>query len=700
MEFDINTSIEILLTIETILLIISLFISALFYFSYRSARQLSALLDETLNSSEAGKIIFCKNGYVKKANQKAMSYLSTLIQVDPLEMTRGMFVDCLYDHAADFDESIRNTLLSDMNDVENAPEFREVIYCPKNGLCLVDARALADGITLFSLSDISGGQKREKDLIELNAFNRQLIQAIQATTSGIIVGDAKDKDNPILFANDAFCSFTGSQRQDLIGANWNILMSMFSDMKERDKFLNALSGKHDAELNLELEADDSIRYFSMKFSPVKDNDGSIDLFIGVLSEVTLLKQRESEFFHAQKLESLGQLAAGVAHDFNNILSIIGGYSVMAAKKLEREGHDEVVSFLGKIDAAADRGAGLTRKMLTFSRHKVVARTVVNVCDVVQEQKELMVPLLGVSIDMDVSMPEHDVNVQGNADSLGQILMNLAINARDAILPERGTLSVKVACLDVGDVPKKVKQNIEGEDIVCISVSDTGTGMDEKTIDKIFDPFFSTKEQGKGTGLGLSVVYGLVREMGGFLDVSSKLGEGTTMYFYVPRTHEGQTKTIAGDGSDLSTICLDGYTALVAEDEPDLLNLVTNMLEDLGLNVIGACNGNDALSQQDDYLDDIDILLTDVVMPEMNGVKLAELFSSLRPDTKIIFMSGYPANGDMAPVALPEKADFIAKPVDYNNLASLILQRLREGAGGAANVDAMPYWETTSEGEVS
>lgn len=660
----------------------------------------TGLLDDIMNASEAGKLIFDNDGALYIVNRAARDFLCAIDRLSVEGLTRQAFLDALYDYAADFDESIKNTILSEYSK-EDTPEFIEVIQCDRACFFLVEGRSVSDGMTVFTMMDISAGQKREENILMLHEFNNQLMQAIQATTSGIVISDPKAPGNPILFANDAFCEFVGCSREELLNMGWPILSPMFEDEREKELFFEVLSDAQDADFSLVSTDEKSRSSYNMRLTPVYDDEeedeDDLDLFVGVLTDVSLLKQRESEFFHAQKLESLGQLAAGVAHDFNNILSIIGGYSVMAKGLIgaEHEESEKIVSYLDKIETASQRGAGLTRKMLTFSKHKVVAQSVVNVCDIIQEQKELLVPLLGVNISLNLDVPIDALNVHGNMDSIGQIIMNLSINARDA-MESGGDLAISVKGLQNDEVPQAVSAKMMSEEYVVISVSDTGTGMDEETLEKVFDPFFSTKEQGKGTGLGLSVVYGLVQEMGGMILVQSVVGQGTTMSVYIPRTYDGQTKTIIGDEADLSKVCLDGYTALVAEDEPDLLLLVTSMLEEIGLNVIAASNGNEALMLLEEHEGEIDILLTDVIMPEMNGVKLAELVSALDPSVNIFFMSGYPASGDRAPVELPEGAAFIAKPVNYEALVALLFSKLKEGVSSSVGAD-MPYWKT--EGKV-
>jgi len=689
----------VLVSIGIIFILLTLVIAVfgaclLLYNRSRDCSEKSVLIDEIINASDRGQLLFNENHEFVKCNKLVLINTNAIMGREYGKLTQPEFLNNLYDHAADFDESVKNSIMSQFES-SNAPEFREVVYLDDKSLCLVHARKLSNGMTLFTLIDINMGRQREENIKKLNMMNNHLMQAIQSTATGIVISDPKEDGNPILFVNDAFCEFTDSKGEDLLGAGWGALMPMFVDKGERDKYIDTLSNFTPVELELEKIRSDKKYYYTMTFSASYNDDGELDLFIGLLSDVTILKQRESEFFQAQKLESLGQLAAGVAHDFNNILSIIGGYSTMASKLID-DSNEKAQEYLKKIEAASNRGAGLTRKMLTFSRHKIVAKSCIDVRDTVEEQSELLVPLLGVSVDMDVVMPDHEVNIMGSSSSVGQILMNLAINARDA-MPEGGKLLVDLCCLDKDDVPSKISSALNSDDYVCLSVSDTGTGMDSKTVDKIFDPFFSTKEQGKGTGLGLSVVYGLVNELGGVMDVVSNIGQGTKFSVYMPRSFEAKTKALSGDLRDIKNIRLDGYTVLIAEDEPDLLNVVKSMLEDLGLNVLTATNGDEALVEQEEHFGDIDILLTDVIMPEMNGVKLAELLTSLRPETQVVFMSGYPANGNMAPVELPQGATFIAKPVDYEKMVHVLYQKL-EGSSDSADGVSLPHWETSEEAQ--
>lgn len=649
----------------------------------------STMVYDIINASDHGQIIFDENEKFLKCNELASSRLFTIMGSNLKKITQSKFLNYLYDHAVDFDENIKNTIMNQF-EPENAPDFREVIYLDRTRLCLVHARTTNAGLTLFTLIDISMGKKREENFKQLNIMNYQLMQAIQSTATGMIISNPKEGNNPVLFVNEAFCKVMHCKAEDLIGDDFSSLMTMFIDKEARAKISGALERAENVEIEFAHNYDDKTQYYTMTLSPVY-NGRTLDLFIGLLSDITLLKQREAEFFQAQKLESLGQLSAGIAHDFNNILSIIGGYAGMTSKILDLE-QGTALDYLGKIEAASRRGAELTRKMLTFSRHKAIEKSCVDVRSIVQDQLDLILPLLGVSIDLKVDLPDHNTNVIGSVPSIGQILMNLVINARDA-MPDGGRLGVILTCLKGNKIPVNVAiaMAMKVRDCVCLTVSDTGVGMDDKTLERIFDPFFSTKEQGKGTGLGLSVVYGLVKELGGVLDVITDIGQGTKMSVYLPRSFE----EVAQDANtmDIDNHSLNGCTALIAEDEPDLLSLVKIMLEDLGVRVLTAANGDEAMQVQEEHAGEIDILLTDVVMPEIDGVMLAELLATKRPETKVVFMSGYPAHGHMAPVDLPEDASFISKPVDFKNLAHVFYQKLQEREGMSGLLASPPHQQS-------
>ena len=669
------------------------------YFLFKKTKQccsLTRLLGEAMDSGGMGKIFFDSKGRISRTNNKAVEFIPDL-DLKKGGMKLDEFWDYLFEHAVDCDESLKNTLNKSIETQDNTnPAFREVIEVGDGRLCLVEVKNLHKGGSLFILSDISLDKKREDHVLDLNKSNYRLQKAIESATNGILVSDLKISGNPLVFANKALCEYVGFSMDNLKNWTWDVVLDLVENQDEKANLLQALILGKDADLEISIKRDDGIRHFNIKLSYVTDNNNDPDLLVAIFTETTLLKQKEAEAFQTQKLEALGQLAAGVAHDFNNVLSIIDGFSMMAGKGLDEESN--VSQYLKKIQSASKRGAALTKKMLTFSRHKIISREVIDLSSFLEEQKVLLEPLVTASIRFLIRVKGEGIRISASPDSMSQIIMNLVVNARDA-MPDGGTLTIELDCCDRSGLPEKIRNQTEEKKFSRLSISDTGVGMDKKTLARVFDPFFSTKPQGKGTGLGMSIVYGLIQEMGGFLDVVSSPGVGTTISMYIPASDAPVTKQASGDIDDPGSLKLKGYTVLVAEDEPDLLLVVCDMLEQMELNVITASNGDEALLKQDEYEGDIDLLLSDVIMPEMNGVKLAELLVSLRPETKVVFMSGYPGSGEMAPVELPEDAIFIPKPVDYDRLARVVYSTIHgqdsDGKSSEQSGEIKSRWVSSS-----
>lgn len=374
-------------------------------------------------------------------------------------------------------------------------------------------------------------------------------------------------------------------------------------------------------------------------------------------------------FKAQKLEALEQLAGGLAHDFNNVLSIIDGYARLIGGRLQ-DGSDEM-NYLERIRMASARGTGLIRKMLMFSRHRIEDAAVIDLSGVLKEAEVMLAPLFDPSVKMVLRMEKDDFYVRCTPEAVMQILLNLASNARDA-MPGGGAFFIEAGRCPAAALPAGARDGDIGRgDYVRLAVTDTGAGMSEEVLARIFDPFFTTKERGKGTGLGLSVVYGLARQAGGFVDAVSAPDRGTTIFVYLPLESEKPDRVIRGTPEDAAALRLEGYTALVVDDEPDIAVLVGDMLEKMGMRVLRATGGDEALAAQDDFDGPIDILITDVVMPETGGIDLASLIGAMRPEMRTIFMSGYPADGPAATFSLPKGAYFMAKPVEYDVMARLV-----------------------------
>ena len=638
----------------------------------RSKRLERRLFDEILEVSNFGKIHFSAKGKLLHFNSKAEGFFPELPDIATSKTALSDFWDVIYANAIDCDESIWAGVLKEGTFAERPP-FREILSFGEGRTGLIEVKPLRDGGSLFAVSDVSFDTRREEEVLHLNKDNYSLQNAIESARNGIVISDLKAKGNPIVYANRAATEFFGLSSQDLEDCSWDVFANMIQSADQRQSFLDVTRHQKADGYEFAIDEDDGA-WFSFKCSLVQDSKGLDDLMVGEFMDITELKQREREMFQSRKLEALGELAAGVSHDFNNILSIIDGFTLMAQKSLPED--SEAQEHLKRVSSASRRGAALTKKMITFSRHKVRSQTVINLSDVVEEQKALLDPLMLPSVQFRLLPVDEGVYVRISEDSISQILMNLIINARDAMEDTGGLLTLDMRVQPYTLLPQSVRSRAdEDTQYAHIKVEDTGSGMDPETLERVFDPFFSTKDQGKGTGLGMSIVYGLVNEADGLVDIRSTPKVGTSISIFLPLAEEGEGKKVIGDASVPEQIRLEGYTVLVVEDEPDLLTVMRNILDDMGMTVLYATNGNEALMVQDDYEGEIDILLTDVVMPEMDGVKLRELFLSLRPSTKIIFMSGYPGQGDSAPFELPEDVTFIPKPVDYDSISVTVYQEI-------------------------
>lgn len=398
----------------------------------------------------------------------------------------------------------------------------------------------------------------------------------------------------------------------------------------------------------------------------------------------------------KRLEVVANLAGGIAHDFNNILSIIDGYARLGLSRLNDGDSDAVETYLDRIHQASMRGSGLTRKLLTFGRHKVVGNEPLDLRMFVEQQKLLMMPVIGVDINLYTNC-QSNIAIECPSDLLAEALMNLVSNARDA-MPDGGTLMIESMLCDPVMLPRSLTEYLktqggEPQEYVLLSVSDTGCGMTPQQLDRAFDPFYTTKEQGKGTGLGLSVVYGVAKQMDACIEVESLPTGGTTVFLYIPVSKKkAKVQLDSGDYPPEGNLSFEGYTVLVVDDEKELLESVTEELGNMGFDVLSASNGNKALEVQDEYIGAIDLLLTDVVMPEITGKHLAELMADVRPATKVIFMSGYPANGSLEGIEFPDGANLIAKPLQYDSLARSIYNVLQVKGDDAGRMVEGNVWK--------
>ena len=391
--------------------------------------------------------------------------------------------------------------------------------------------------------------------------------------------------------------------------------------------------------------------------------------IGRLRADAALRESETRFCQVQKLEAIGKLAFGVAHDFNNLLMIILACSQLMLQRLQ-DG-DPLRSYLSEIKDAGDRGAALTRQLLAFSRKQTRAPNNLDLNKILGDMDSMLRRLIGEHIDL-LTVPGSALgSVQVDLSQIEQVIMNLAVNARDA-MPNGGMLTIETRNVEFDEAYAVSHVPAKSGSYVMIAASDTGHGMDAATQAHIFEPFFTTKELGKGTGLGLATVYGIVKQSDGFIWVYSEPGHGTTFKLYFPR-HAGDSKGEAAESRSDATLLVGSETILLVEDDNEVRHIVADVLRGAGYTVLQADNGVNALQFTTRYVGPIDLLVTDIMMRQMNGRVLAQQMRVSRPETKVLYMSGYEDNAIVRQGVLVERTPFLAKPFSLD----ILLKKVRE-----------------------
>lgn len=488
---------------------------------------------------------------------------------------------------------------------------------------------------------------------ELIHSQQWLSAVIEASRDGIAVFES----GILLSANPAFCSLHGyeSAREvadrtvaEIMGAEAKDRLEMFEADWRRGRKRTALEEfrtKRKDGSQIEVEASVSMALIAGK-----------TFMVAVTRDVGDRRRLEDQLRQSQKMEAIGKLAGGIAHDFNNVLTAITGYSQLALQKLEAD--NPTYLDLKEIKKAADKAAALTQQLLTFSRKRPVAPKVVSLNGIVSEMLKMLARLIGEHIELKTSLADALGQVIADPGQLQQIILNLAVNARDA-MPEGGRLTIETANVEFNEEAPEFPWGPPPGQCVMLAVSDTGCGMDEETQSHIFEPFFTTKEPSKGTGLGLSTVYGIVEQNGGRIWVESEVNKGTAFKIYLPRV---EASAVESQGSVTATTQPNASeTILIVEDDEVVRGLMRRLLEREGYVVLEAAEGVKAMELCHSHSGQIHLLVTDVIMPGMNGWDLAQRVGELRPETRKLFLSGY-TEESLAKKGLQDKGvHFIQKP---------------------------------------
>ncbi len=482
--------------------------------------------------------------------------------------------------------------------------------------------------------------------------------------------------------------YTVDEAMKLPPEKWNTpesfsrISKAYLEEMELEKAGKSEQGKYIV-LQLEQKKKDGTLFpVELKVSTIKDENGSTIGFVGITRDISerVAIERESEklqeqLHQAQKMDSVGRLAGGVAHDFNNMLGVILGRLELAMTGMDAS--QPLYKTLNEIRKAAERSAELTRQLLTFARKQAVVPSLLDLNKTVEGMLKMLRRLIGEDVDL-VWLPGGDLSsVKIDPSQIDQIMANLCVNARDAISGV-GKITIATEKISVIEANCSTHSGVIPGEYVKLAVTDNGCGMDTETLDKLFEPFFTTKETGKGTGLGLATVYGIVKQNNGFINVSSKPGSGSTFSIYLPR-HQGMIQRTLRENF-AAPGARNGETILLVEDEPAILEMTTLILQNLGYNVLPSESADKAIRLAEMHAGKINLLITDVIMPEMNGRELAARLLSLYPTLKCLFVSGYTADVIAKRGMLDNNVNFIQKPFTGQNLAARVREALERKQG--------------------
>ncbi len=502
---------------------------------------------------------------------------------------------------------------------------------------------------------------REREELFRNIFN-------YSNDAIFVIDPTRDK---ILDVNPRTCSMLGYSREELLSLPVSAIHP--NEMPEMRTFAQSVFERGRGWTNELTCLTKAGQILSAEISASLTHIAGRPCIIALVRDITERRQLEERLRQAQKMEAVGQLAGGIAHDFNNLLQVIAGYSELLLARLVPG--DPLRAEIEMIKKAGDRAASLTRQLLAFGRRQVLAPKVLDLNTVVSDMGQMLRGLIGEDIDLVTALRPGLGRVKADPGQIEQVILNLAANARDA-MPGGGKLTIETGNVDLDEVCARQCPDARPGPYVALVISDTGCGMNAETRAHLFEPFFTTKRQGQGTGLGLATVYGIVTQSGGCVSVSSEPGRGSTFRVYLPRVEEA----VEAGQPDRCLVGLpqDTEVVLLVDDEEMVRSLVRAILQKDGYTVLEAASGAEALQVSERHEGPIHLMVTDVMMPQMNGRELAERLTPLRPSMKVLYMSGYTEDEVIRQGVLETDMAFLQKPFAPNDLVHKVHEMLDSG----------------------
>jgi PAS domain S-box-containing protein len=537
----------------------------------------------------------------------------------------------------------------------------------KKFVTAVNIPLFEQGLMISTVLDVTGRKQAERAFIESEKRYKYLVESITDYIFTVRI----ENGHPVATSHGPGClPVTGYAPEEYDADPYLWYHMVYEDdrhavMEQAAKIIAGVSAEP-LEHRI-IHKDGSIRWVRNAPVPRYDKQNILVAYDGLITDITALKQMEIQLRQAQKMEAVGQLAGGVAHDFNNILTAIVGYGNLLLLKLSHD--DPLRHHVEQILASAERATHLTHSLLAFSRKQIMNPVPVDLNEIIRRVEKLLMRLIGEDIELKTRITDAYLTVMADSIQIEQVLMNLCTNARDA-MPNGGLLLIETEMVEVGEEFIRIHGYGKPGMYALLSVTDTGIGMDKKTRDRIFDPFFTTKEVGKGTGLGLAMVYGIIKQHNGYINVSSDPGKGTNFKIYLPLS----TSALEEPTMTTSLVLHRGTeTILLAEDDGSVRELTATVLKNFGYTVIEAVDGEEAVKKFMENKDRVNLLIFDVIMPKKNGKEAYNDIQAVSSGVKVLFLSGYTANLIHKKGILEDDANFLMKPVLVNNL----LKKVRE-----------------------